>query len=252
MDGLKECRVQPSVELRPWVSEFHLGWTTPGQVYDLVHLPDGEAGLLFRMTGEGTGDLSTSGPWKRARYKKVPAARFYIRACLHAGRARRILGVPLYELADRIVPLDALWNSLGRTLCAQLIENGPDRAVPLFEQAISEFMRHQVAEPAPVVSRILRAIDDSPCTRIEECARSTGLSTRQLRHLFRVELGMGPKHYARIARLRHLLATEDSNLAWADRAVGAGFYDQAHMIADFRDLLDLTPNAFLIGRMRGE
>src|SRR6266849_5810723 len=218
----QERRVEPSIWLRPWVSEFRVAWTSPGGIYDLVHVPDGEAGLLFRATGEGTGDLSAMGPVRRARYKTVPAARFYVCVCLHPGRARRALGLPLCELTDRIVPLEAL-----RTFTAL-----------------------QKSEPAHVVNQIVRAIDEAPVVSVDEHARSIGLSTRQLRHLCRVELGKGPKHYIRIARVRRLLVKTRTKVAWADLALDAGFYDQAHMIADFRDLLNSTPDAFLSGRTR--
>jgi AraC-like DNA-binding protein len=211
----------------------------------LVHLPGGEAGLLFRATGEETGDLSAMGPLRRARYKTGPTARFYVRACLHPGRARLVLGLPVHEIADRILPLEALWNRLAGTLCAQLIESGPGRAVPLFEEALRKIIGLRNTEPAPVVNRIVRAIDEAPDVPVDEHVRSTGLSARQLRHLFRVELGMGPKHYTRIARVRRLLAKARTKAAWADLAVDAGFYDQAHMITDFRDLLNATPDAFL-------
>ena len=31
---------------------------------------------------------------------------------------------------------------------------------------------------------------------------------------------------------------------WTERAVAAGYYDQAHFIADFRDLVGMTPSRF--------
>ena len=198
------------------------------------------------LDGEGTGDLSAVGPLRRARYKTVPTAQLYVRVCLHPGRARRVLGLPLHELADRIVPLEATWNSSGRSLCAQLIESEPSSAVPLIEEALRKFMRLQKTEPC-VVNQIVRAIDAAPDVSVDEHAFAAGLSGRQLRHLFRVELGMGPKHYSRIVRVKQLLAKAGTN-TWAELALDAGFYDQAHMIADFRDLLDCTPDTFLSGR----
>ena len=54
---------------------------------------------------------------------------------------------------------------------------------------------------------------------------------RQFRRLFPVELGIGPKRYARFARLRRLLSKAYSSAPWANLAVDAGFCDQALLIA---------------------
>lgn len=245
MANPNESRIEPCAELRPWVSEFRVARSQPGQIYELAHLPTGEAGLMFRATGEGSGDLCAMGPLRRARYKTVYAVPFYVRVRLHPGRARRVLGLPLHELADQIVPLESVWNSSGKFLCEQLVEAGPDRAVPLLEEALSRFIRRQKADPGHLVSRVVQAMDADPCAPVNEHARSMGLSNRQLRHLFRVELGIGPKHYARIARLLRLLSAAPARTTLADLALDAGFYDQAHMIADFHDLLNATPTAFL-------
>jgi AraC-like DNA-binding protein len=203
--------------------------------------------MMFRSTGRGSGDLSAIGPLKRARYKTVHPCPFYLRVRLHPGRARQVFGVPLCELVDQIVPVEALWNSLGRTLTARLIESSPERAVPMVEEALRKFIASRRDEPAPLVSHIVRTIDVNVSTRVVDYARQAGVSARQLRHLFRLELGMSPKHYSRIARLRRLLAVAHGNVAWSDLAADAGFYDQAHMIADFKDLLNSTPRAFLAG-----
>src|SRR5260370_14941047 len=233
MPTSQEVRFEPSADLCTWVSEFRVARISPGTTYNLVHLPGGEGSLMFRATDAGSGDLSGVGPLRRARYKTVGNAQFYVRVGLHPGRARRVLGLPLYELADRIVPLEAVWNSLGSSLCAQLIESEPAHVVPLIEEALRKFMRLRTAEPS-VVNQLVRAIDQAPAVRLDEHALAAGLSGRQLRHLFRVELGMGPKHYSRIARIKQLLAKVGTNY-WAELALDAGFYDQAHMIADFRE-----------------
>jgi hypothetical protein len=154
MPTSQEARFEPSADLRTRVSGFRVARISPGPTYKLVHLPGGEASMMFRATGAGSGDLSAVGPLRRARYKTVGNAQFYVRVGLHPGRARRVLGLPLYELADRIVPLEAAWNSLGRSLCAQLIESEPALVVPLIEEALRKFMRLRKTEPS-VVNQIV-------------------------------------------------------------------------------------------------
>jgi transcriptional regulator GlxA family with amidase domain len=91
-------------------------------------------------------------------------------------------------------------------------------------------------------------MDHDTFAAVDDYADLAGLSPRQLRRLFRLELGIGPKRYIRIVRLRRLLSTARANVSWADLAIEAGFYDQAHLISDFKELLNATPDAFLAAR----
>ncbi|GAB3738940.1 hypothetical protein GCM10027598_67760 [Amycolatopsis oliviviridis] len=67
-------------------------------------------------------------------------------------------------------------------------------------------------------------------------AAAAGVSERQLRRRFLVAVGLSPKAYARVVRLHRAMALARSASApdWADIAVRSGFYDQPHMIAEFR------------------
>jgi len=58
---------------------------------------------------------------------------------------------------------------------------------------------------------------------------------------------MSPKEFARLARFRHALraAREDSRLSWATIAAATGYYDQAHLIEEFRTIAGVTPRALL-------
>jgi methylphosphotriester-DNA--protein-cysteine methyltransferase len=72
------------------------------------------------------------------------------------------------------------------------------------------------------------------------------VSERHLRNVFREEIGISPKRYARIARIRRVAAKAGTE-SWARLAADHGFYDQAHLVAEFRELLGVTPRAFLAG-----
>ena len=62
---------------------------------------------------------------------------------------------------------------------------------------------------------------------------------------FARDLGIRPKVYARIVRLNAVLATlDDAERARAvDLALEAGYFDQAHLLRDFRILAGRTPRA---------
>jgi AraC-like DNA-binding protein len=75
---------------------------------------------------------------------------------------------------------------------------------------------------------------------------ATGMSRTRFVEAFRMQVGLTPKHYARIIRFRTLLdrlATRPMPLVEA--AHDAGYYDQPHMNAEFKELSGFTPSEFL-------
>lgn len=244
VDGFERV-VQPSQWLRPWVSEFRLIRKPSGQLGTLVRLPTASCCLMFRIGCDGRRDLHAAGPLRCVRYKKLDSAEFYVRVTLCSGAARQILGIPVYEIADRIIPLDILWNRAARTLCDQLLDSAPDSAVSVFERVLRLLLEPAFQSEVSPVRHVVQAIEEDPGKPMDEYARLSGLSTRQLRHVFRLELGLSPKRYSRIVRIKQILSQAHREQRFADLAVGGGFYDQAHMIAEFHDLLGSTPRAFL-------
>ncbi|MFI9384557.1 helix-turn-helix transcriptional regulator [Kutzneria sp. NPDC052558] len=92
------------------------------------------------------------------------------------------------------------------------------------------------------VHRAIRTLHDEPATRVGDLAAAVGLSQRQLRRRFSLAVGLRPKAYGRVIRLHAALRMAGS-ASWADIAHECGFYDQPHMIAEFRAATGLAPAA---------
>jgi len=82
---------------------------------------------------------------------------------------------------------------------------------------------------------------------VAEVARRAGLSERSLERRFQEELGLPPKTFARIARLQSVLRSigRDARPEWADVAAECSYFDQPHLIHDFRALTGETPAEFV-------
>ena len=78
-------------------------------------------------------------------------------------------------------------------------------------------------------------------------ASDLGVSERHLRRVFREAVGVSPKTFAKLTRFHRALnsAREKDEPAWASIAAAVGYYDQAHLIADFHAIAGTTPSAFL-------
>lgn len=83
---------------------------------------------------------------------------------------------------------------------------------------------------------------------VATAARRLHVSERHLRNLFVDGVGLSPKHFARIDRVRTVLAHARAR-PWADLAADVGYYDQSHLIGEFRRLMGVPPAAFRRGEL---
>ncbi|WP_442817627.1 helix-turn-helix domain-containing protein [Streptomyces sp. NBC_01591] len=76
----------------------------------------------------------------------------------------------------------------------------------------------------------------------KELAAATGRGSRRLQVLLREQIGLPSRTASRILRFQRALTLPTGACrSLADRAAVCGYYDQAHMNRDFRDLAGLTP-----------
>ena len=94
-----------------------------------------------------------------------------------------------------------------------------------------------------VVQRITRVlIEINGDAAIGELARKHGISARQLQRRFRDAIGMSPKEFANIRRVRKLcIDALRSELGWSNLSLEAGFADQAHMARNIQTVFGLRP-----------
>lgn len=82
---------------------------------------------------------------------------------------------------------------------------------------------------------------------IRDLAEQLGLSERQFQRRFRRTVGLTPKQYARIRRLRSSVANamQEEPKGWSQVAAEQGYADQAHLIREFTQLTGQSPTTFL-------
>jgi len=78
---------------------------------------------------------------------------------------------------------------------------------------------------------------------IGQIASRACLSIRTFERKCNERLGMPAKMFARIARFHkaYKILEDQQNTVWADLAYGAGYYDQTHLIKDFKEFAKFTP-----------
>jgi len=215
-----------------------------------VALPRPEIHLVVRFGSSVPNglDVHALGPRQRVRRKLIRSGQRTVTARLHLGTHEAVLGAPAAALSERIVALEDLWGgAAARRLCDQLANarNTLDAAATL-ERAIAS--RLAAAPLRSANTRLaLDAAERLSQGSVSAVAAELGVSERHLRRLFHETMGVNPKVYTQLSRFRRALraARTDQRPSWASIASLAGYYDQAHLIAEFRAISGVTPRALL-------
>lgn len=167
-----------------------------------------------------------------------------------AARAAGFLGVPVDELAGRMTPLTDVWGTAGRAL-EEEIANLPTRALR-FQRLETELLRRLRRAPEPDL-RFASLADfiarHGGAVRVESLTQASGLSRQHLRRRFRREAGVTTKQFIRLERFQAMMAARyaQPDADWAALAAECGYYDQAHLIAEFKEFTGVSPTEFFRG-----
>jgi AraC-like DNA-binding protein len=215
-----------------------------------VALPCPEIQIVFRFGPSARNGLDAHalGPHHTVRRKLIRRGQRAVTARLRLGASKAVLGVPASVVAGSVLPLEDLWGVAGvQRLLDQLAGVSETiEAVNLIEASIARRLARAETRNAGV-PLALEAAERLVSARVSSVAASLGVSERHLRRVFREAIGMSPKRFARLARFRHTLraAREESRHGWAGIAAAAGYFDQAHLIAEFRAIAGVAPRALL-------
>ena len=158
-----------------------------------------------------------------------------------------LFGVPPSEVTNHTYDADAVLGKPIRGL-EQRLGN-----CETFQQRVS-VANHVFAErlkQAQAVDRMAFAADQiltsSGKLPTADLAVQAGIGVRQFQREFSARFGASPKLFSRIVRFQNALDTKArcSTKSWTDVAHELGYYDQMHMVHDFREFTGESPTETL-------
>ena len=159
------------------------------------------------------------------------------------------LDIPLNELFNNSIPAQELLNKE-----IDALEDRLSLASDIKEQitVTEEFLLNQLHKKADIhqFDRIQHTIHSINKSRgkidINELAREVCLSRKQFERIFLEMIGTSPKQFLKIVRFQHAIHQKSihTELSMTEIAYACGYYDQAHMINDFKTLSGLSPGKF--------
>jgi AraC-like DNA-binding protein len=218
-----------------------------------IAIPRSEAHLVVRFgpSARGGVDIHAFGAQGKAHRKQLRAGQRMVMARLRLGAQMAVFGVPASALAGRIVSLEDLWGQAATRPLVEELEASPStwQAAAVLECAVAARIANAAFYARP--SLALKAAAKLTDAAVNVVADELGVSERHLRRVFREAVGVSPKAFAKLARFHRALsvARADAQANWASIATAVGYYDQAHLIADFRLIAGATPQT-LLGELR--
>jgi len=235
-----------------WVLDDPTPSSEPQRIF-----PDGRSELIFNLAEPFESD-STKG-WQRQPKSFVvgqitgpmlirsrgPAKILGVR--FHPHGANRMLRTPASELTDSVVALGDISSHLDAV--ADRLHDC--HSVELQLRVIEDVAEDLSAKNARTHdAAILFAASEFERTHglasISDVARQLGISVRQLERRFLSAVGVAPKLFCRLMRFKRVVRAMDGPANnWTDTAINAGYYDQPHLIRDFRQFTGKAPTALL-------
>lgn len=190
-------------------------------------VPDGCIELIRRHAGQSV--------WRTEQPSLFVTGLALQPAALRFSGDARFTGIRLWPWA---------WHALGGSSCRDfadgwraILDSDPLAALlPDESDPMPRLANAFASQRQPAIAAI-RHIDS-----VEELARLTRLSTRQLQRICAKETGMAPRSYLRLLRFRTAVnGIQSPEAALADTAAASGYADQAHMTREFQSLAGLPP-----------
>lgn len=160
--------------------------------------------------------------------------------------ARRILGVPGHELAQRVLSLDDVAPTLAG-LADRLAETPTwaERLALVDRELVRLSEVHDARGDAPIDVLAEQVWHELACshgtTPVRELAARTGWSPRSVTARFSTAVGLPPKAAARLLRFEHAARSVGLGRGLAEVAATTGYADQSHLTREFVALAGITP-----------
>lgn len=185
-----------------------------------------------------------AGPFSRSFEMDPSQSTAVIGVLFRPGAARMFFPIAPHELHNVDIALREIFPAAADRLLNSLCSAPGEHAQLL---VVEQFLIRQLSNAVPIHPAVRYAVDQlSPeggVRSIRKLQLDTGLSHTRFIHLFRQEVGLTPKLFCRVRRFNALLDQIKKGVPvnWAELAADCGYFDQAHLIRDFRAFAGITP-----------
>ncbi|WP_394730140.1 helix-turn-helix domain-containing protein [Altererythrobacter sp. GH1-8] len=253
----------PAEDLAPWVARVYAtkvemgaeDTLSCGLLSDTPVLRVLFCGDWTAQTRDGIGRYGPSALFFGAQTKRMPVtvkgSFASVGVALTPGAVPALKGPNVSDTLDRIILYDHIYGHKEWGSSAQMIEwFDPEGPVERWLKVAESLFRDLLAvtggkRPDPVIEEFDKAAFADPNLAIAEFAEHHRIERRTLERTIKKAYGMTPKQVLRRARVldiaAHLRGVADNR---EEEEAALKFFDQSHMIREFRNYFGMTPRQF--------
>lgn len=163
---------------------------------------------------------------------------------------RHLADLPAGELRNKAIPVFEILGTEGLAFQRAVTTSGTSREkINLIEDFLRKRLSRQSSVADPLVALALSFVHQHKgIISIQQLTHITYSHPRQLERKFNDVIGLSPKRFCSIVRMHHFLRCLHSvplKAGLTSCAYDSGYYDQAHLIRDFKQISGLTPSEYL-------
>lgn len=227
------------------------------KVPDQYFVPNGLIELIFLQDlevyegayGQALQKLPSAFVWGQTKHGNrvsIKGSGHWFEIKLYPWAFELLFGHPAESLPATGTSFVALSKEFGRlTEQIRLAKNAAE-AIANFEHfALQQLEYNRFIQPFLIYS-FEQFLNKNGQVKISSLCQKMNVSRQYFSHYFKEKVGLSPKYYSRILRLRHAVDTtyKAPSKSQTEIALDAGYYDQAHYINDFRAILHQSPQSF--------
>ncbi len=210
-------------------------------------------GSAFEMTTDNSswkriGTVSISGPLTKPMKMKADSQIDICGVCFRPGGAYAFFPYPAHEMTNGLSDAQEIWGTKGAGLVERFYNscNSPQDRIEYLEGYFLKKLSDNSRQDERVLHAIKTIESQKGLINIDRVAKKAGISSRHLERKFKERVGLSPKQLSRSLRFKHFVSSKMQNPeeSWLDTALDCGYYDQAHMIRDFKYYTGLCPSAY--------
>jgi AraC-like DNA-binding protein len=241
---LRHARRAPAAELVFCIAHYWMiGWDLRGRdPHTAESLPHPNVHLVM-----GEGAPMVYGVQTQRFVRRLEGRSQVFGVKFRPGGFRPFADGPVSKLADRGVPATEILGPEVEELAATVLSDiSDDEKIA----AANAFFHERLPQPnrsIELADQLVRRILEEPEIKsVEDLAERSAIGKRSLQRIFNEYVGVSPKWVIRRYRLHELVETLNSGAEpdWAQLALELGYFDQAHMINDFRLVIGHSPNQY--------